>query len=167
MTGIARYLGQACVYGALAAVIGALASQPRIVAFPLDSAQIKLSFAHGADRREACRRLTPGEIAKLPPSQRRPNTCGRERLPIHMQLLLDDRVLYDEVLQPTGLSKDGPALLYQKFIVTPGRHVITARLADSGRAQGFDYEDRVERDLKPLQSLAIDFHGDSGKFSFR
>lgn len=167
MKAILRYAGQACVYAAIAVLIGWLASRPRIVAFPPDAAQIKLSFAHGAERREACRRLTPDEISKLPPRERRPNTCGRERLPIHMQLLLDDRVLLDAVLPPTGLSKDGPALVYHKFVVTPGRHVITARLADTGRAEGFDYESRVEKDLAPLQSLAIDFHGDLGKFSFR
>jgi hypothetical protein len=162
-----RYAGQILFYGALMALIGYLSSRPLLSNFPLQSAQIKLSFAHGAERIAECRRLTYQEIAKLPPNERRPNTCGRERLPIRIQVLLDHASIYDAVLEPTGLSSDGPARVYQKFSVPPGRHEITARLRDSRRAEGFDYETHAIVDLKPLQNLAIDFKRDQGAFSFR
>ena len=167
MTDFARFAGQALFYGLVAAGVGYFASRPTLDYFPHDKAQIKLSFAHGANRVQECRKLTPEEIAKLPPRERRPHTCGRERLPIRVQLLLDDVPIYDEVLQPTGLSRDGPARVYRKFEVPPGRHEIIARLRDSGRDDGFDYERRVSLELVPLQSLAIDFRSDQGTFIIR
>lgn len=162
-----RYIGQAVVYGAVAAGIGYFASNPWIEQFPSDSAQLKLSFAHGAQRKEECRRLTPEEIAKLPPNMRRPTTCGRERVPIRVQLVVDGKPIYDEILKPTGLAGDGPARVYQKFVVPPGRREIVARLRDSTRTEGFDYERRHTVELEPLQSLAIDFRADQGTFVFR
>ncbi len=144
-----------------------MSSRPFYREIPEDSAQIKMSFSHGAARKEACRRLSYEEILKLKPSERRPNTCARERTAIHIQLLVDDRIVYDAVLQPTGLFGDGPARAYQKFVVPAGRRTVEARMRDSTRTEGFDYENRVALDLKPLQSLAIDFRADAGGFVFR
>ncbi|MCL4764921.1 MAG: hypothetical protein KJZ80_01630 [Hyphomicrobiaceae bacterium] len=167
MADLARYAGQGAVYALVAFGVGYLASRPSIEYFPPDRAQIKISFAHGANRIEECRRLSTEEIAKLPPSKRRPHTCGRERLPIRIQLLLDEVAIYDEVVQPTGLSSDGPARVYRKFQVEPGRHEITVRLRDSARTDGFDYERREDLELAPQQSLAVDFSGDQGTFIIR
>ncbi len=167
MADLARYAGQAVFYGIISLGVGYFASRPLIDYFPANKAQIKISFAHGANRVEECRRLTTEEIAKLPPSKRKPHTCGRERLPIRVQLLLNEETIYDEVVEPTGLSRDGPARVYRKFQVTPGRHEITARLRDSNRTAGFDYERRVNVDLAPLQNLAIDFSSDQGTFIVR
>ncbi|WP_072388742.1 hypothetical protein [Hyphomicrobium sp. CS1BSMeth3] len=163
----ARYVGQAAIYGLLALAIGYFSSRPMVVYFPTDKAQIKFSFAHGAKRVEECRRLAPEEIAKLPPRERRPHTCGRERLPMRVQLLVGDVPIYDDVIQPTGLSRDGPARIYRKFSIAPGRHEITARLRDSNRMEGFDYERRVTIELKAQQNLAIDFSSDQGTFTIR
>lgn len=166
MPDIPRLFGQFLVYGLIAAGIGYLSNQPLYYQFPDDKAQIKLSFAHGAARKEPCRRLSSEEIAKLPPSQRRPNTCSRERLPVIIQLLLDGKIIYDDVLEPTGIARDGPSRIYSKFQVAPGRHVVVARLKDTHRGEGFDYEKTVSIDLTPLQNLAIDFKADQGGFLF-
>ena len=166
-SGIAKYAGQAVVYGLIALGIGYFSNRPILAHFPADKAQIKISFTHGANRVEECRRLTTEEIAKLPPRERRPHTCGRERLPVRVQLLVDGVPIYDEIVQPSGLSRDGPAHVYRKFAVDPGRHEITARLRDSDRTEGFDYERHVSLELAPLQNLAIDFRGDQGTFIVR
>ncbi len=162
-----QYAGQFLVYTAIAALIGYFASFPRYEQFPEGQAQIKLSFAHGAARTQKCRRLTSQEIAKLPANERRPNTCERARVDIHVQLIVDDHTILDEKLKPTGLAGDGPARTYRKFIVSPGAHVITARLRDSRDTSGYDYETRREVTLAAGQNLAIDFKADAGDFSFR
>lgn len=167
MPSIVQYAGQALFYLSTAAVTGYLASQPIYRQVPEGSAQIKLSFAHGAHRKVDCRRLTPSEIAALPPQERRPNTCSRERIPIRVQLSVDGRVVYDEELDPTGLSSDGPARTYRKFLVPAGDHVIVARLRDSKRVDGFDYEATHTALLQEWQNLAIDFKADTGGFQFR
>lgn len=167
MADIVRYSGQFLVFLAIAAFIGYFSNRPTYQHFPNNKAQIKLSFAHGAARKVNCRKLTSKEIAKLPPKERRPNTCTRERIPLYVQLLLDGKLLYDEHLIATGLSRDGPARTYKKIAVATGSHTITARLRDTKRTSGFDYESTQRVTLKPFQNLAIDFKADAGGFMFR
>jgi hypothetical protein len=93
--------------------------------------------------------------------------CARERLPITVELLLDGEPLYQAVLPPTGLAGDGPSRAYQRFAVPPGRHELSARLRDSDRGEGFDYERTAVVELAPAQSLAIDFRAEMGGFVFR
>lgn len=167
MARLFQYAGQALVYAAIAALIGYFATSPAYQQFPEGQAQIKLSFAHGAARKKECRRLTPQEIAKLPPSERRPNTCDRERVAVHVQLDVDGEVIYDARLEPSGLAGDGPARAYEKFVVSPGAHIVTARLRDNRDTSGFNYETRRDVDLTAGQNLAIDFKADAGGFIFR
>ena len=161
-----RYLGQAAVYLLLALGIGYFSDRPAHTHFPPDMALIKLSFAHGAQK-EDCRRRTDEELANLPPNMRRPMVCARERLPVAVELLVDGKPLYQAVLPPSGIAGDGPSRTYQRFAVPPGRHELTARMRDTDRAEGFDYERTVVVELAPAQSLAIDFRSEMGGFIFR
>ena len=167
MPNMLHYGGQALFFLIAAGVTGYFSVSPVYQQLPQDMAQVKLSFAHGAKRLKDCRRLSTKEIAALPPSERRPNTCDRERRTIHVQLELDGDLIYEAKLQPTGLSRDGPARTYQKFAVPVGSHTLIARLSDSGRTKGFDYETKHETTLSPRQNLAIDFKADQGGFIFR
>ena len=167
MPSVLQYIGQFVFFAVFCVFIGYFSNQPVYQQIPDGMAQIKLSFAHGAARKVDCRKLTSKEIAKLPANERRPNTCARERIDIHVQLSLNGELLYDELLQATGLSKDGPARTYQKLIVPAGGHTITARLRDSKREEGFDYEATHQAVLEPFQNLAVDFRADAGGFNFR
>jgi len=71
------------------------------------------------------------------------------------------------VLPPTGLSGDGVSKAYKKFLVPAGHHVIEAKLRDSKRTDGFDFDQRIEAELKQWQNLAIDFNAEQGGFLFR
>lgn len=173
-----RLTGQAVFYVMVCGVIGYFASKPSVPIIGRDEAQIKMSLAHSAARTIECRRLTPEEIAKLPPAERRPNTCGRERFPMRVQLMVDGKTLYDVTSEPLGWSKDGPARIYEKFVVPAGHHAITVRLndrgpvreggkpGDAGSLDEFNYVKDVQIDLKPHQNLAIDFKADEGGFIF-
>jgi hypothetical protein len=162
-----RWVWQAAAFGLLALVIGVLSNRPTITHFPPEMAQIKTSFSHGAQRREECRRLSAEEIAALPPNMRRPLDCARERLPVVLELRLGDALLYHALLPPSGIAGDGPARVYQRFTVPPGRHELVARLRDSDRTDGFDYEHQETVELAPLQSLAVEFRAETGGFIFR
>jgi hypothetical protein len=167
MPDIAKYAGQFLFYAGFAAAIGIFAAWPIYEQVPQGAAQIKLAFNHGGARVEDCRKLTAQELSKLPSNKRRPSNCTRERLPVTVQLLIDGKPIYDAVLAPSGLSGDGQARAYEKFIVPAGKHVIEARLRDSKRSEGFDYESRFEAELVALQNLAIDFKAEQGGFLFR
>ena len=166
MAKLFRYGGQGVVYLLLALGIGYFSNRPAYTHFPPDRALVKLSFAHGAQKEE-CRRRTPEELAKLPPNMRRPMACSRERLPVTVELLLDGEQLYQAVLAPTGLAGDGPSRAYQRFAVPAGRHELVARLRDSDRSRGFDYERTAVVELAPAQSVAIDFRAEMGGFVLR
>jgi hypothetical protein len=167
MSEFVRFAAQALFYAAFAVAIGAFASWPVYKQVPEGSAQIKLSFNHSGARLEDCRRLTADELSKLPTNKRRLGNCSRERLPIMIQLMIDGSSIYEAELKPGGLSSDGQAQAYEKFIVAAGKHVIEARLRDSKRTVGFDYESRLEVELTPLQNLSIDFKAEQGGFLFR
>ena len=162
-----QWAGQALFYMAAAIVTAGFATWPTWRQHPPELAQIKVSFAHGGARQVDCRRLSAEEIAGLPPRERRPNDCARGRVPLRFELLLDEQAVFQAELRPTGVASDGPARLYEKVAVPAGRHTIRVRLADSGRSEGWDWESRVEVELRPLQNLAVDFAPDRGGFVFR
>lgn len=164
MTSAARYLGQAAWYGVIALVLGAFAVGPAYTHFDEDRALIRLSFSHGASREGDCRRRTAEELAKLPYKERSLYACERRRISVHVELEIDGDMRFRKVVAPGGLAKDGPARVYQRFAVSPGRHVIVARLRDSSRKEGFDYERHADVELRPRQNLVIDFHADQGGF---
>jgi len=163
----ARIIGQAAFFAAAAAVVGFFAADPVYRQVPEGEAQIKLAFQHSGARVADCRRRTAEELAKLPTMERRPNDCSRQRTPLVIALSIDGRPIYQDVLQPTGLSGDGASRTYRKFLVPAGMHLIEARLRDSKRTSGFDYENRFEAELKPWQNLAVDFNAEQGGFLFR
>jgi hypothetical protein len=161
-----QILGQAVLYAAFAVFIGYFATLPVYTHMDPGAASITLSFGHAGERINPCRRLTPEEIAALPPNMRRPTDCPRERVSLLVELSIDGEPLYRDRLPPSGLAGDGASTAYQRFVVAPGRHLVTVRLRDSRREQGFDYEHEEAAELVAGQNLVIDFRADTGGFRF-
>ena len=166
MTRIFQYIGQAIAYTLFAVVIGYFATKPTYTYLEPGKAQIKLSFGHAGDHKTECRQLTQEELNKLAPNMRRPLDCPRGRLPVLIELELDGELLYSEALSPSGLAGDGVSTAYQTFAVEPGQHRLVARLRDSNRSEGFDYEKVSAITLSPHQNFVIDFHPSRGGFLF-
>jgi hypothetical protein len=159
-----QILGQVALYAAFVLLLGYFATLPVYTHMDPQAAAITLSFGHAGQRKIPCRRLTPEEIAALPPNMRRPMDCPRERVPLLVELLVDGEPLYRDWLPPSGIAGDGTATAYQRFVVPPGRHLLTARLRDSGREEGFDYEHEQTVELAAGQNLVIDFRANTGGF---
>ncbi len=160
------YLGQVVVYGAIALLLGYFSTRPAYDYFPEDQAQIVLSFSHVGERAVPCRKLTREEIAEIAANMRRSEVCGRERLPLYVELLLGGEAIFAAGVAPTGLSSDGAAQVHERFSVAPGRYELVARLRDSARSEGFDYERGATVDLAPGESFVVDFRGEFGGFLF-
>ncbi len=167
MPSVLKFGGQAVFLAAIAVVVGYFSASPRYHQIPEGQSQIKLAIQHGGARIEDCRKLTTKELSKLPSTERRPITCSRERVALTIELSIDGKVIYADVLPPTGLSGDGVSKAYKKFLVPAGHHVIEAKLRDSKRTDGFDFDQRIEAELKQWQNLAIDFNAEQGGFLFR
>lgn len=163
---LARYAGQAVAYAAFVVLLAFFATAPAYSPVDPEAAIIKLSFIHVGQRKVECRKMSPEEIARLAPNMRLTLDCPRERLPVLVELELDGKLLLRRELAASGLSHDRASNIYQKFVVPPGRHRVTARLRDSVRTEGFDYTRSTEVELKPRQNFVVDFHAAAGGFSF-
>lgn len=158
---------QAGLFGVLAVGLGALSVWPAYRALPSDAAVIKLSFSHSADRREACAKLTPEEMARLPINMRMRTDCRRDRWPVYVELWLDGRKAYSHSLPPAGLQHDGPSTIYQRVPVPAGVHHVDVRLRDTGRTDGYDAAAARDIELSAGQSFVVDFDNAGRQFTFR
>ncbi len=149
-------------YGAFAASIGVFSQWPTYSHLAPDRALIKLSLVHHGQRLHECRPLSPEELAKLPPTMRMPTDCPRERAPLTVEVEIDGARVLRKTAEPTGLSRDGAASIYERLEIGAGTHEIAVRFTDSPREHGFDYE-RIETvALSPAQILVIDFDAERG-----
>lgn len=164
---LGRIAGQVPLYLAFVAGIGYLSTNPGYSPIPPDAAMLVLSFTHVGQRVGECRRLSPEELAKLPPNMRRPLDCPRGRVPVLVELELDGKLFARHTLQASGLSHDRASSIYEKYVVPAGRHRLVARLRDSARPEGFDYERVADVTLEPHKSLVLDFNTEDGGFFFR
>jgi len=157
---------QVAVYALVAASLGFLSESPPWPSFPDDRAEIVLSFAHGGARKGGCRDLTADELAGLAPNMRPKGkqVCPRERVPLQVQLVVDGAVRIDRALPPGGLAGDAPSRIYERLPVAIGEHRLVARLRDSERTEGYDYEMDRKVTLDARQRLVLDFRTDHGGF---
>ncbi len=161
----AAIVGQIVLYGAFAAFIGYFATSPVYRQIGDDVALIKLSMSHLGGRE--CRKRSAEELAKLPPNMRAPLECPRERSDIRLQLELDGKPMFEAVMHPTGLSKDGVSTVYKRFEVKAGSYRIAVKMNDNLVNPGFNYIKEAQVTLKPAQVLVIDFNPDKGGLFFQ
>lgn len=162
-----RLVGQFIVIAALFAAVAALSDWPSYGQIPKNSGVVMLTFVHGADRKGECRRLSPEEIARLPPNMRRVQDCPRGRRAIYVELDIDGRSVYRSELRPTGVAGDGPSRVYQRFVMPAGKHDVAVRMRDTPRTDGFDHEASERVELAPDQMFVIDYRPERGSFIFR
>lgn len=157
-----KYAQQAMWLALFAAGIGYLSTAPAYRHLPEDQALLRLSFSHAGQLIGDCHQRSAAELQKLAPNMRAAQDCPRERSPVKIEVDLDGRALYREVVEPTGLSRDGAATVYRRFVVAPGKHVVAVRLNDSVRHAGFNYTRNETVDLRPQQVLVVDFNRQQG-----
>ena len=167
MTNIAKYFFQAVSYFAFAAAIAYFATLPAYQYANPESAAVKLSVSHAANLVEPCVPLTPEQIAELAQNMRRTEACERERLPLVIELDVDGETVVSLVALPSGLWNDGPASVYERFDLPPGRYEMTARLRDTARTDGWDYEATRDVVLQAGHYFTVTFKASTGGFSFR
>ncbi len=158
-------VGQVVLYGAFAAFIGYFSTNPVYKQIPDDVAVLKLSMSHLGGRE--CRKRTAEELAKLPPNMRAPLDCPRGRSDIKLLVELDDKPLFDVVMHPTGLSKDGISTVYKRHELKAGTYKLAVRMNDNLANTGWSHVKEEQVTLKPAQILVIDFNPDKGGLFFQ
>ncbi len=160
-------IGQLVLYSVLAAVLVVFANWPVYHQLGPDQALIKLSIVHEPQFVQACRQRTPEELAKLPPNMRAPMDCPRERAPLVAEVDVDGKLVLRQEAQPSGLAHDGRATLYHRLVTTAGPHDIVVRLRDRAGTDDFNIRGATSVNLRPAQSLVIDFEAARGAITFR
>lgn len=160
-------LGQVLLYAAFAAAIGVLSHWPRYQHLAPGLALVKLSITHQGERLGDCIEQTPAELAELPPNMRAPTRCPRERSPVTIEVDIDGLLAHRETAQPSGLSRDGAAAIYQRLAIPAGAHRIAVRLKDDVRSPGFDYTHEETVTLAPAEILVIDFDPATHRITLR
>ena len=167
MTKPLQYIGQGLFYAVFVAVIGYFSTSPTYTHLPPDETLIKLSFRHAGQLKGECRDFTPEELAKLPAYKRKgTKECPRERADVVVELEMDGKQLYHEVLRPTGWAHSSTSNIYRRIPVKAGVHNLKARLRDhDGNDFNFTHEETVT--LAPGRILVIDFKDADGGFIFK
>lgn len=161
-----RMFGQVLVITVLFAGVATFADWPVYRQIPQGTGIVMLSFVHGSDRRAECRRLSPEEIAKLPPNMRRIEDCPRRRRPIYVELDIDRRNVFRAHLPPSGIAGDGPSRVYERFVLPAGPHEVAVRMRDTSRQDGFDHERTGHISLAADQLFVIDYSPATREFVF-
>ena len=161
----AAMVGQIILYGAFAAFIGYFSTNPTYKQIPDDVALVKLSMSHLGSRE--CRKRTAEELAKLPPNMRAPLDCPRGRSDTRIVLELDDKPLYEVIMKPTGLSRDGVGTVYKRFELKSGSYKLAVKMNDNLVNPGFNFVKEAQITLKPAEILVIDFNPDRGGLFFQ
>ncbi|MBL8327375.1 MAG: hypothetical protein JNJ71_00895 [Rubrivivax sp.] len=156
------WLGQALLYGLLAAFIGSFSQWPVYHPLGADQALIKLSFSRVGKPVGDCRTLSPEEMQHLPPQMRNPLSCPRERSSVAVRLDIDGQRVLERVAPATGLSKDGAATMYERLVVPAGERRITVHLSDDVRARDAGWRKDATVKLSAGQVLVIDFDAAKG-----
>jgi hypothetical protein len=163
-----RYIiGQVIAFTLFAIGLGYFSNSPSYTYRDPEMALIMVSFSHSSEHKEECRRFTQEETAALAPNMRRPMDCPRERVPVYVEVIVDGSSLLSKSYNPTGLAKDGSASVYESIPVKPGEHKIIAKLRDSDRENGFDYESDIVVNLDAKELFVIDFRKDLNGFYFQ
>lgn len=158
---------QVALYGIFAAFVGYFSIAPAYRYADPHSATIKLSLSHAAHRVEECVKLTPDQINARALKGEPVNECGRERLPLTVELDIDGNSVLHVTSAPSGLWNDGPASVYERIVVDPGQHTITTRLRESARTDGWDYVHTEDVNLEPGRYFTVTFRAETGGFAYR
>lgn len=162
-----QYLGQGLFYAMFVAVIGFFSTSPVYTHLPPDETLIKLSFRHAGQLKGECRQLTPEELAKLPEYKRKGTMeCPRERANVVVELEMDGKQLYHEILRPTGWAHSSTSNIYRRITVKAGSHILKARLRDHDGTD-FNYTHEETVNLAPGRIMVIDFNAATGGFIFK
>ena len=157
-----KTIASAACFALFAAVIGVFSVAPAYRHLDDGQALIRLSISHAGQLIGACHKRSEAELQKLSRNMRALQDCPRARSPVMIEVELDGKVLYHELIQPSGLAHDGASSAYRRFALTAGEHRLAVRLNDTTRNAGFDYERSETVHLQPAQVLVIDFDRQKG-----
>ena len=146
----------------VASALGVFSQWPTYRPLPPNKAVVVVSFSHVGTRAEPCRELNERELSDLPANMRRPKICPRRRIPVLVEVKANGEFLLRQTLPPSGFAGDGPAQIYEKFLIPSGEHIFEVAIRDSKRSKGFDFVSNKTIRLEDREVLVVDLRPDRG-----
>ncbi len=159
-----RLLLQILNYTVFMALVWYFSFSPPYVRLTPEESMITLALSHAGKPAHECRRKSQEELAKLPPNMRVPEECPRERSPIKIEVLMNDKYVIDETVDPPGLYKDQGVDIYHSVKVPKGEHMLEIRMNDNVRVEGPTHHYRQAVSLGSAQLLVIQFNNAQNQF---
>ncbi|MCC6751488.1 MAG: hydrogenase iron-sulfur subunit [Deltaproteobacteria bacterium] len=132
---------------AIAAALGAVTFLPSDLAYstpPRTSAELLVSVKHPGRAGDQCRKVSPEELAKLPPHMRRPTICERGRASVRVRVSVDGRVLLERPFAPRGIFGDGNSIAIERFPVASGKHRVVVELGETRDPKEWSFRSEKE-----------------------
>lgn len=85
--------------------------------------------------------------------------CQGERLPINVDVYVDNKNVLSRTYFPTGLKNDGPIFIYEEIPVTTGTHGFKVKIGDSKEGNPLNYVFEKEVGLKSGEVSVINLSG--------
>jgi hypothetical protein len=160
-------IGQGLAYLAFAATVAYFSASPAYQHHHPEAALVRIAVTHAGTKMGECHQRSPEELAKLPPNMRAKTACGRERNPVTIEMDIDGNRVFAQTAKPAGLSGDGRSRFYDSREVPSGPHVISVRLRDSGRTEGWDHDLSRKVELVPRQVFVVDFDDENNELMLK
>ncbi len=121
---------------------------------------IKYSSRHKIDCRELTEKETEGKLRHMRKTESQFSNmrmdCTGERLPISIEIFLDNKNILARTYYPSGMRNDGPTFVYEEMHTKPGAHKIDIRIKDSKEINPLDYRFEKDIEIKPQEAAVID-----------
>ncbi|MDP3910215.1 MAG: hypothetical protein Q8Q14_07465 [Gemmatimonadales bacterium] len=143
---------------AVAGVSLAILSEAPYAATPPNRALIRLSWRAYSEQVQACRRLTPEELERLPIHMRQEEVCERTILPYRLLVSIDGTAVTNILVRSGGAREDRPLYVFHELPVAPGPHRLTIRFEREGEGETRDAAEPIpEREARETPPrLALD-----------
>lgn len=134
---------QLLAWSLLGFLIIAFADGPSFNPLPAEHGRLTLAIAHLSERVEPCRQLSGQERMELPPTRRVTEVCKRARVPVRVELVVNDRTLLARPFEPGGLHGDGRIYRVESWSLPTGHYraelALTGRSEEAGRHEVFEF----------------------------
>jgi hypothetical protein len=147
------YIGQALLYALFFVPLTIFTSAPAHEHLEEDMAVLKLAVRHAGAIVGECTTLDSAAYAKLADNMKRPEICPRERSPLQLKLVVDEKVLYRATIPASGLHNDGVSSMYQRFTLPSGSYHLQIYMNDDVAVDGYPW--KLEQDIKLLPAQVI------------
>jgi hypothetical protein len=97
-------------------------------------AVLRLAWRARGERVNECRRLTPGELARLPVHMRQEEVCEGRLLPYRLVVSVDGVPAVDRLVHGAGAREDRPLYVFEDLPLRPGPHRLAVRFTLVGAA---------------------------------